>query len=217
MEKTSPSIKKDLSSSQIIQENVEITQGYIKTGTPFLRLYHTVISPSKTIIETKKGIKASLLIFHGFTEDSSSYMQMGSHLAVEGCLEIHMIDFRGFGYSTGVREHIDLIELQHDIIVLLQEVLKRNISRNLLVPVFLLGNSYAGNVLSGLLINNSDIQLAGVIMLSPAFSTHYQYSQLALFEKILYLYIYPLIQVNFAYAKSKNRKLKQCNMQTQEY
>ena len=187
--------KSEQPSEAEICEKVDITQGYIKTAIPYTRLYHTLITPKPELVAERKGIKCSVLIFHGFAENSSSSIQMATHLAIEGTFECHLIDFHGFGYSTGVRGYADLIELQHDIVALIAEVVKRNTSRNLALPTFIIANSYAANVAAGLLINNPDMLLAGVVMCSPAFSTHYQYSQLSFYEKILHLYIYPLVQV----------------------
>ena len=186
---------KDLPASA---DKVTISYSYIKTTDSFLRLYHTTVSPKLPLDSDKKELKASILIFHGFAEDSSNYIPMSTYLASEGAFECHLVDFRGFGYSTGIREHVDLIEMQNDILALLAEVIKRNLSRNIQLPAFVIASSYAANILAGLLINNPDLPIAGVVMCSPAFSTHYKYSKLSIWEKLLYLYIYPLIQVHFS-------------------
>ncbi|MDR3547325.1 MAG: alpha/beta hydrolase [Candidatus Pacebacteria bacterium] len=176
-------------------EKLEITQSYIKSPVSHVRLYHTTVAPKARLLEDKKGLKCSVLIFHGFTEDSSSYMEMAQHIALAGTCECHLIDFHGFGFSTGVRGYVDLVEIQNDILALVGEVIKRNAARKLALPAFVIASSYAANAVAGLLINNPDIPLAGVIMCSPAFSAHCQYAQLSILEKIFHLYVYPVVQV----------------------
>ena len=174
---------------------VTITTSYLKTINPFLRLHHTVVVPSSK----SPTPKASVLIFHSFFEDSSNYLPLAAHLASEGYFECHLLDFRGFGYSTGLRTYADLVELQNDIVLLLQELHKQNASRHISLPTFIISTSYASNVVAGFLINNPNLPLAGVIMCSPAFSGNYQASRLSFIERITAYLVAPLVHVIFTY------------------
>lgn len=168
----------------------KVTSSYLKTNTPFLHLYHTVVAPNLGIAP-----KASILIFHSFFEDSSSYLTLANHLAVEGPFECYLIDFRGFGYSTGARGYVDLVELQRDVLILLQEVRSQNALRHFSLPAFVLATSYAANVVTGLLINNPHLPLAGVIMCSPAFTENEHYLNVPLVEQIVRACLSPIMKV----------------------
>eukprot|EP00826_Nyctotherus_ovalis_P015033 TRINITY_DN1423_c0_g1_i3.p1 TRINITY_DN1423_c0_g1~~TRINITY_DN1423_c0_g1_i3.p1 ORF type:complete len:376 (-),score=40.60 TRINITY_DN1423_c0_g1_i3:113-1240(-) len=171
-------------------DKARVASSYLKTNTPFLNLYHTVVAPN-----TGTAPKASILIFHSFFEDSSSYLTLANHLAVEGPFECYLVDFRGFGYSTGARGYVDLIELQSDVLILLQEVCCQNALRHFSLPAFILATSYAANVVTGFLINNPHLPLAGVIMCSPAFTENEYYLNLPFVEQIARTYLSPIMKI----------------------
>ncbi len=180
---------------EVRREKVSITRSYIKLSPSYMRLYYTVVAPNVEGSPRGRAVNASLLMFHGLQEDSSSYLDMATQIASSGNYECHLVDLRGFGYSTGVRGYADLLEFQTDMVAVINEVAKRNQTRGMGGPTFVYAHSYAANAILTLLINNPQLPLAGVVLASPAFSAHPQYSKLSLAEKVLYLYVHPQVHV----------------------
>jgi len=169
---------------------VKVDSFYLKTNTSFINLYCIKVTPI-----TQDTPKASILIFHSLFEDSSEYIPLATHLAAEGSFECYMIDFRGFGYSSGTRAYVDLIELQQDVFTLIQEVHNQNIQRQFTLPTFVITSSYSSNVVAGLLINNPHLPLAGVIMCSPAFTEDDRRSTLPIVDQMVGMCLGPLMHV----------------------
>ena len=70
--------------------DIVITHEYMEDQEYKSRLYYTSV-------RTKEARNvASLLILHGYGEHSGRYIEVASHLA-RASLEVHLIDFRGFG------------------------------------------------------------------------------------------------------------------------
>lgn len=73
-----------------------------------------------------------------------------------------MIDLSGFGQSGGSRGHSTMSELQNDI-----EIMIKLMDPNL--PLFVLGHSMGGGLVSSLMIRNPGLNIAGVITSSALF------------------------------------------------
>ncbi len=76
-------------------------------------------------------------------------------LSVNGYM-VHMIDLSGFGQSGGPRGHSSMAELHHDI-----ELALKMAEPN--YPLFIFGHSMGGALVSSLMIQNPNLNIAGVI------------------------------------------------------
>ena len=74
--------------------------------------------------------------------------------------EVHMADFRGFGYSGGPRFDLEFFGLQHDVVTVLKKVDPE-------LPLFILGHSMGGLITTSFLLNNPHVNLAGVVQSAP--------------------------------------------------
>ena len=63
---------------------------------------------------------ASLCLVHGFGEHSGRLINIAVYFALKG-FEVHMIDLRSFGLSTGARCDNNLTDFQYDINLLIQQ------------------------------------------------------------------------------------------------
>ena len=64
-------------------------------------LFHTRLTDS-SIEQNGAGFKASLLMVHGFGENTDMFLESGLIYALNG-LDVHMADLTGFGFSSGYR------------------------------------------------------------------------------------------------------------------
>lgn len=74
-----------------------------------------------------------------------------------------MIDLRAHGYSGGARFLYSIEEMHTDIISLIKESERVDFD----LPMFLLGHSMGGGLVSSLFINNPYLQVHGVILSAP--------------------------------------------------
>jgi alpha-beta hydrolase superfamily lysophospholipase len=103
--------------------------------------------------------RGSLLIVHGFGEHSSRYCSIAFEFAKKH-FDVFLFDFRGFGYSSGIRGATTLKELFQDLVVVLN-----NVNKN--TPLYILGHSMGGGVLLSFLKLNPKLKIAGVILSNP--------------------------------------------------
>ncbi len=107
---------------------------------------------------------AHVFIVHGVLEHSGRYAYTASHLMQNG-IEVHALDLRGHGKSEGPRATINsFAEYSDDVALALAPLLVDSGD----VPVFLMGHSMGGLVVSRMVVDHGDRGLAGLILSSPA-------------------------------------------------
>lgn len=134
-----------------------------------VKLYYTSIkyelpkesSTNNTAINLNIPI-SKLCIIHGFGHHSSDFLEYALYMAKCNIL-VYLIDLRGHGYSGGVRFDWSIQDLHQDIITLIKESEKEEYN----LPLYLLGHSLGGGLVSSLFINNPYLQLQGIILSSP--------------------------------------------------
>jgi acylglycerol lipase len=138
-----------------IFDDVIISKEFVEDQEYQSRIYYTNI-------QTKEPQKfASLLIVHGFGEHSSRYIETAIQFA-HANLDVHLFDFRGFGYSSGARFMTSLTELYEDVILVLTKIFKNN-------PLFILAHSMGGGLILNFLKMNPNLKIAGLICSNPFF------------------------------------------------
>ena len=101
-----------------------------------------------------------MLIVHGFGENSDLFIETAMTYALNS-IDVHMLDLTGFGYSGGKKMAKNNIEtFMVDITDIMQ-----HLSPSL--PLFLYGHSMGGLTLVSFLINNNNLNIAGVILSAP--------------------------------------------------
>lgn len=132
------------------------------TGTNQLQLYYRSWNPEQKV----KGV---VVIVHGLGGHSDKYANVVHHL-VDRNFAIYAFDQRGHGRSPGQRGYINSwAELRADLTTFLQMVKKETKDS----PCFLLGHSLGAAVVLdyGLRTENSQVQLQGIIAMSPPLGT----------------------------------------------
>lgn len=105
-----------------------------------------------------------LLLVHGVHEHSGRYAYAASHLMQQG-IEIHALDLRGHGQSDGPRATVgSFAEYSDDVALVLTSL--RSVAGD--SPVFLMGHSMGGLVVSRMVVDHGAEGLAGLILSSPA-------------------------------------------------
>ena len=130
-----------------------IRKEFVEDADYSTRLFYT------NIHSKKDTLLASLLILHDYSDHSSRYFQNALNFA-EARFNVHLFDFRGFGYSSGVRMMTSLEHLQEDLITMMFNLPKG-------LPLYVLCNSMGGSVLLTLLLSNPEIQISGIILINP--------------------------------------------------
>lgn len=144
---------------QIVINDVSYNRKYINNfSNPFVRLY---ISNIKSVAKDCKII-AKACIIHGFGHHSFDFFEYATFLAKNG-ISCYLLDLRGHGFSGGSRFDWKLDEFHTDIISLIKESEKENFE----LPLFLIGHSMGGGLISNLFINNPYLQVHGVIFSAP--------------------------------------------------
>ena len=109
------------------------------------------------------SVVARVLLVHGVHEHSGRYAYVASVLMQHG-IEVHALDLRGHGQSEGERATVgSFAEYGDDVAVALRRVLEAGDA-----PVFLLGHSMGGLVVSRMVVDHGSDGLAGLILSSPA-------------------------------------------------
>jgi acylglycerol lipase len=116
-------------------------------------IYHSLIrtnNPNKL---------ASVLIVHGLGEHSSRYIELTRYLA-DANFFVHIFDFRGFGFSSGIRNVSTLKSLNEDIISVFTQIRKD-------LPLFIVCHSMGAGQIFALLKKNPNLKISGVIFSNP--------------------------------------------------
>jgi alpha-beta hydrolase superfamily lysophospholipase len=135
-------------------DNIIITREMISDEEYNCKLYFTNMR-SNSIPSTR----GSFLIVHGFGEHSSRYIPFAFELAKKD-FDVFLFDFRGFGYSSGIRASTTLKEFFQDLVVVLN-----NVNKN--APLYVLGHSMGGGILLSFLKLNPRVKITGVILSNP--------------------------------------------------
>ena len=109
--------------------------------------------------------KAVLLMVHGMGEHGGRYKDFAGTLGAEG-IESVMPDLRGFGKSGGKRGCIRQFSDYHKDLEALHGYLVRE---NKPYPIFILGHSFGGLIVSSYLAQSDCLKPQGFILSSPAF------------------------------------------------
>ena len=135
-------------------DNIIITREFLTDEEYNCKLYFTNLR-SNSIPSTR----GSFLIVHGFGEYSSRYLPFAIELAKKH-FEVFLFDFRGFGYSSGVRASTTLKEFFQDLVIVLN-----NVNKN--APLYVLGHSMGGGVVLSFLKLNPKVKITGVMLSNP--------------------------------------------------
>lgn len=142
---------------------IQFTRKYVNNiNDPFTRLYYTNVKPSDV---SKVNLIANLCIVHGFGHYSAMFLEFAYAMAKEG-INCHLIDLRSHGFSGGTRFDFTVEGCHEDIITLIKQA--ENDSHEL--PLYIMGHSLGGGLVTSLFINNQYIQVHGIILSSPLLS-----------------------------------------------
>ena len=106
--------------------------------------------------------KAVLCIVHGLGEHSGRYAHVAEFLNENG-FSIFAFDLRGHGISPGKRGHTPSHEILLDDV---EELLKYARAEYNDLPMFLLGHSFGGNIVSNYILKKNTGELKGAILSS---------------------------------------------------
>jgi len=109
------------------------------------------------LIKPKSKPKATILFFHGTSGNVSTYQFMVAPL-VEDQFQVVMVDFRGYGKSTGKPTHLNIAE---DGQVFFDAMLQRDDIQN--TPIILYGASM-GSQIATLLAKNNQNRINALIL-----------------------------------------------------
>lgn len=99
-------------------------------------------------------------MLHGSSESSDNFLEYAIHHALND-FEVHMVDFKGFGLSSGDRNAHYRIQEHHNQIVSCLEQLNSDL------PCFIQAHSMGCLSTTTFLINNPHLKIAGFIAGSP--------------------------------------------------
>jgi len=114
----------------------------------------------------EKGVKASIILIHGFGEHSSRY----AHMAEFYCnhqIQVFTFDLRGHGKSAGLRGHIPTQTTYWDDIDDFRKNIKDSLDE---LPVFLYGHSMGGMIVLSYILKRGSA-FNGIITTSPLIDT----------------------------------------------
>lgn len=132
---------------------VIFSREYITSEGNQIRICHTEVN------HKQDKPKASIAIFHGLGQNSDLFSELSIQFAMNG-YKVHMVDFRGYGWSGGNRAEYTLVELQYDVVACLKEVDPD-------LPLFLYAHSMGTLITLNFLINNPNLNISGVILQAP--------------------------------------------------
>lgn len=136
-----------------------VETGYFET-TGGLRLFERRWSPAGQA-------RAVVVIVHGYAEHSGRYEWTAARLTERG-YGVEALDLRGHGRSEGGRVFVNSFEEYHDD---LERFLARGRARNPGLPLFLLGHSMGGGIVTSFVIARKPVLagalLSGSALLSP--------------------------------------------------
>jgi len=117
-------------------------------------LYRHVFNPEAKPV-------ASLVIAHGFGENSVKYMEAAARFSLAG-FDVHIVDQRTSGHSGGSRPGHELYDLVKDLNKLVQQVKPD-------MPCFLWGHSMGGLLCTYLLALNPLFRASGAVITAAAY------------------------------------------------
>jgi len=133
-----------------------------------------------------KKAKASLLVVHGLGEHSGRYESFIKRVHKMG-MDVHLLDLRGHGRSTGIRGHVDSFEQYYNDLEYWIKHLEGSGVLRMELPCFLLGHSLGGLISLGFIAQRKEItgvKFSGLILSAPALGIaslwaplQYQFSQ----------------------------------------
>ena len=133
--------------------DVIISKEFVEDSEYQSRLYYTNV-------HTKEAHKfASLLMVHGYGEHSTRYLEAALQFA-NANYEVHLFDFRGFGYSSGARFMTSLDEFYEDILLILTKIYKNN-------SLFVFAHSMGAGLFLSFLKMNPNLKIAGLMCSNP--------------------------------------------------
>ncbi|MCK5170058.1 MAG: alpha/beta fold hydrolase [Bacteroidales bacterium] len=101
--------------------------------------------------------KATILFFHGSAGNISTYTLITKPL-VDAGYQVFMIDFRGYGKSTGTPTHINIA---HDAQIVFDEIIERDEFKNL--PIIIYGASMGTQIATKMAKDNQS-KVSGLIL-----------------------------------------------------
>lgn len=107
--------------------------------------------------------KAVLIALHGFNDHSGFIQDAATYLAQAG-IQTVAYDQRGFGLAPDRGQWAGTQALVDDFLAVVREVRRRHPG----LPVFVLGESMGGAVISVALAQQPDIGIAGAVLVTPA-------------------------------------------------
>ncbi|MDJ1501540.1 alpha/beta hydrolase [Xanthocytophaga agilis] len=111
-------------------------------------------------VKPQKKAKATILLFHGAGGNVSSYTYIAKPLVDKG-FQVFMIDFRGYGKSTGKPTHVNILK---DGQLVLDYLIKRNDVKG--TKLILLGVSIGSQVATRLAKDNKN-SVSALVLDSP--------------------------------------------------
>ena len=133
--------------------DVVLDREFIHVDKEDIRLCHTVLT-HKT-----NAPKANIALFHGLSQNNDIFIEYAMQFVLNG-YKVHTIDFRGYGWSTGVRGDATIIEFQKDVATVLSQVDPE-------LPLFIYAHSMGCMIVNSFLINNPKLNISGVILSAP--------------------------------------------------
>lgn len=107
--------------------------------------------------------RAALVIHHGLKSYSDHYGELAGRLVARG-FAVHAYDMRGHGHSAGPRATLDDFE---DLVTDLSNFVERVRAREENVPIFVMGHSVGGAVVTLYTVERRP-NIAGLVLLAPA-------------------------------------------------
>lgn len=134
--------------------------------------------------------KAMVCVIHGFGEHSARYEEMAQFLNEHDILVASM-DLRGHGLSEGLKGHAPSMDaLMNDI----EELLKYARAQYNDLPLFLMGHSLGGNLVSNYILRKPINELEGFIVSSPWLQTTHEPPRWKVAMGNFFSKVYPRLQ-----------------------
>ncbi len=142
--------------------------------------------------------RALLMIVHGLSEHGGRYRLLQRELAEAG-FAVFAYDQRGFGKSTGRRTYVAHYT---DFLNDLKEVVATAKSAHPERPVFLIGHSLGGLVVSAFCIQFPKEEVKGIILSAPAYE-FFPLPRIIHFLGIALNFLWPTIQIRYPSDKER--------------
>ncbi len=143
-------------------------------------------------VEAETPSRGILLIVHGLGEHGARYQEFAKHLVGQG-IAVVIPDLRGSGQSGGKRGCVrHFSDFHQDFEALHRHVQRQNPSK----PIFVMGHSFGGLVVSSYLIRPNLPPVRGMVLSSPAFGIGFPVSVWRHAAAILCSYPFPDLTQN---------------------